>query len=448
MKKIISTCLLLGFIVTPVFSNDLFDQLKNVLPQIKPNKNPIAPSQITNSKTDTSNSTNSSDQICKAVFGKPFKERKIGSPDELIKRYFKISPDFDKNLYQGINNQFSGTLISLPNHIEDLKEKNIKNLASSFVANPSTAILAQIIEYAEKGDGFIPPRVPEPSEKGDAQVLLAMVMMQYPQLSNNKEQVMTALKLGEKGGSALGTVFISRAYLYGDYARHDMNMFVATLGAGGRKYPTSLENNSIYYALEKVPPNWKQREDFIQQLQMVQEIQDSFKKQQAASDTQNNPINQKALKLMEEGDAIDQLTLDALGAGPKMAEIRAKGEMLRKEGTGEADVIKIKVFQSEAAANLVSDLLRANPKLDGEAKLKFQKANQIRLDNVAKSYNLTAELALYFFNGNIGQVLNTGPLIKQYHRNSCNVLYRQIEIAKMTGVPTEMKSNIEMQKEL
>jgi hypothetical protein len=32
--------------------------------------------------------------------------------------------------------------------------------------------------------------------------------------------------------------------------------------------------------------------------------------------------------------------------------------------------------------------------------------------------------------------------------NSCNVLYRQIEIAKMTGVPTEMKSNIEMQKEL
>ena len=448
MKKIVSTCLLFGFIATPVFSNDLFDKLKNVLPQTNQSKNPGAAPQMPNSKTATSNSSNSSDEICKAVFGKPYKERKISSPDELIKKYFKTTPDFDKNLYQGINNQFSGTLISLPNHIEDLKEKNIKNLASSFVANPSTAILAQIIEYAEKGDGFIPPRVPEPSEKGDAQVLLAMVMMQYPQLSNSKEQVMTALKLGEKGGSALGTVFISRAYLYGDYARHDMNMFVATLGAGGRKYPTSLENNSIYYALEKVPPNWKQREDFIQQLQMVQEIQDSFKKQQAAADSQNNPINQKTLKLMEEGDAIDQLTLEALGAGPKMAEIRAKGEMLRKEGTGEADVIKIKVFQSEAAANLVSDLLRANPKLDGEAKLKFQKANQIRLDNVTKSYNLTAELALYFFNGNIGQVLNTGPLIKQYHRNSCNVLYRQIEIAKMTGVPTEMKSNIEMQKEL
>ena len=63
MKKIVSTCLLFSFIATPVFSNDLFDQLKNVLPQIKPNKNPSAPSQITNSKTDTSNSTNSSDQI-------------------------------------------------------------------------------------------------------------------------------------------------------------------------------------------------------------------------------------------------------------------------------------------------------------------------------------------------------------------------------------------------
>ena len=198
MKKIISTCLLFSFIATPVFSNDLFEQLKNVLPQTNQSKNPSAGSQITNSKTDTSNSTNSSDQICKAVFGKPFKERKISSPDELIKKYFKITPDLDKNLYQGINNQFSGTLISLPNHIEDLKEKNIKNLASSFVANPSTAMLAQIIDYAEKGDGFIPPRVAEPSEKGDAQVLLAMVMMQYPQLSNNKEQVMTALKAGDQ----------------------------------------------------------------------------------------------------------------------------------------------------------------------------------------------------------------------------------------------------------
>lgn len=470
MKKNLLLCVTAGALSLPAYSVDLFDKLKNVLPPAPGNKQ-VAPNTVNPAnapKTDmaTTKQTNmpsnapsvpggagpsagSVDDVCKAVFGKPFKEKKLSvAPEELVKKYFKLSADFDKILYQGINNQYAGTLISITNHVDDLKEKNIRNLASSFIANPSIGMLAQVIEYAEKGDNFVPPRDPEPSEKGDAQTLLAMIMMQYPQLLIDKGMVMNALKMAEKGESGLGVTFIARAHMYGDYANPDMNAFAAYVGRASKKYQVKLSTQSAFYAIEKMPPNWNARNNFIQMLQSGQEMQESFKRQQNAAASQGNDLNLKAIKLMDEGENIDQLTLEALGAGPKMAEIRAKGEMLKKEGNGTADVIKVKVYQSEQAANVVSDLLKANPKLDAEAKQKFEKANQIRLDNTTKLYNLVGEIGVQFFSGNIGQVMNTGPMIKQYHKNSCTLLYRQIEMAKMTGTPVQLQSNVEIQKEL
>lgn len=465
-------CLTVSALSLPAYSADFLDKLKNALPPA-PGGRPVAPNQANPGRQDMPTMPNgnmpaqqngnmpaapagagggmagSVDEVCKAVFGKPFKEKKLSAaPEELVKKYFKISPELDKILYQGINAQYSGTLISISSHVDDLKEKNIKNLASSFIANPSLGMLAQVIEYAEKGDNFVPPRDPEPSEKGDAQALLAMIMMQYPQLLIDKAMVMNSLKIAEKGESGLGVALIARAHMYGDYANPDMNAFAAYVGRSSKKYQVKLATQSAYYAVEKVPPNWNARNNFIQILQSGQDAQESFKRQQGAASSQGNDLNIKALKLMDEGENIDQLTLEALGAGPKMAEIRAKGEMLKKEGNGTADVIKVKVFQSEQAANVVSDLLKANPKLDAEAKQKFEKANQIRLDNVTRLYNMVGEIGLQFFTGNIGQVMATGPLVKQYHKNSCTLLYRQIEMAKMTGTPVQLKSNVDMQKDL
>jgi hypothetical protein len=465
VKKNLLLCLTVSALTLPAYSVDFLDKLKNALPPAPGNKQ-ASPPQTNAGRPDMPAAANgnmpaaaptsagggmagSVDEVCKVIFGKPFKEKKLSAaPEELVKKYFKVSADFDKVLYQGINAQYSGTLISISNHIDDLKEKNIKNLANSFIANPSLGMLAQVIEYAEKGDSFVPPRDPEPSERGDAQTLLAMVMMQYPQLLIDKAMVMNSLKLAEKGESGLGVVFIARAHMYGDYANQDMNAFAAYVGRASKKYQVKLATQSAFYAIEKAPPNWNARNNFIQLLQSGQEMQESFKRQQNAASAQGNDLNTKAIKLMEEGENIDQLTLEALGAGPKMAEIRAKGEMLKKEGNGTADVIKVKVYQSEQAANVVNDLLKANPKLDSEAKQKFEKANQIRLDNVTKLYNMVGEIGLQFFSGNMGQVLNTGPLVKQYHKNSCTLLYRQLEMAKMTGTPVQLKSNVDMQKDL
>lgn len=466
MKKKLLICVAACSLSLPVFSVDFMDKLKNALPGAPAGK-PSVPGQNTGKPemptaapngnvalvspgaSATGSGNGSVDEVCKAVFGKPFKEKKLSAaPEELVKKYFKMSADFDKVLYQGINVQYSGTLISISSHVDDIKEKNIKNLTDSFLANPSIGMLAQVIEYAEKGDGFVPPRDPEPSEKADAQTLLAMIMMQYPQLLIDKAMVMNTLKLAEKGQSGLAVAFIARAYMYGDYASQDMNTFAGYIARSSSKYQVKLTSQSVFYAIEKAPQNWNARNNFIELMKSGQGVKESFDKQKNAASAQGGDLNLKAIKLMDEGDSIDQLTLEALGAGPKMAEIRAKGEMLKKEGDGSADIIKIKVFQSEQAANVVSDLLKANPKLDSEAKQKFEKANQIRLDNVTKLYNIVGEIGMQFFSGNIGQVLNTGPLVKQYHKNSCTLLYRQIEMAKMTGTPVQLKSAVEMQKDL
>ena len=472
MKKNILLCLTVSALSLPAYSVDFLDKLKNALPPA-PGSKPAAPNQANPGKQDMPAMPNgnmpaqqngnmpaaptsagggmagSVDEVCKVVFGKPFKEKKLNaSPEDLVKKYFKVSADFDKVLYEGINSQYSGTLISLTNHVDDLKEKNIKNLANSFIANPSLGMLAQVIQYAEKGDNFVPQREPEPSEKGDAQALLAMIMMQYPQLLNDKSMVMSSLKIGKDGKSGLAIALMARAHMYGDYAKHDMNIFAGLVAEAAAKYPVKLVPQSVYYAIEKVPPTWRDRNDFINMMKSGKDMEESFNRQKNAASAQGNDLNLKAMKLMEEGENIDQLTLEALGAGPKMAEIRAKGQMLQKEGNGSADVIKVKIYQSEQAANVVSDLMRANPKLDGEAKQKFEKANQIRLDNVTKLYNMVAEIGLQFFSGNMGTVMTTGPLVKQYHKNSCTLLYRQIEMAKMTGTPVQLKSNVDMKNEL
>ena len=260
--------------------------------------------------------------------------------------------------------------------------------------------------------------------------------------------VLNTLKLAENGQSGLAVAFMARAYMYGDYDNKNMNTFANYNARASSKYPVKLADQSVFYAVEKMPPNWNARNNFIEILKLSQQVQDSFTRQKNATSAQGNDINVRALKLIEEGANIDQLTLEALGAGPKMAEIRAKGEMLKKEGDGTADVIKVKVFQSEQAANVMNDLLKANPKLDAEAKQKFEKANQIRLDNVTKLYNIVGDLSVQFFAGNTGQVLATGPLVNQYHKNSCTLLYRQLEMAKLTGTPAQLKSNDEVAKEL
>jgi len=93
-------------------------------------------------------------------------------------------------------------------------------------------------------------------------------------------------------------------------------------------------------------------------------------------------------------------------------------------------------------------MVNAGSKLDEDAKAKLAKANQIRLDNTAAMRNVQIQVVTQFFNGDMGELLLTGPLINQYYKTSCKVLYRQLEVSKLSGAPIPQKTNIELAKDL
>ena len=150
---------------------------------------------------------------------------------------------------------------------------------------------------------------------------------------------------------------------------------------------------------------------------------------------------------MREGEKIDQLTLDAMGLGPKIAELRAKGDLLRKEGKGEANLIQVEVNQSAEYQREVAQLIATNPKLTDEAKTKLEKANKLKVDNLISLRGLTIEVALKFFSGDIGATVESGGLINRYYHNSCNVAVRQLEFSKQMGVPQPAINDAKLAKD-
>jgi len=373
----------------------------------------------------------------------PVKQKDLAgsSPEQLVGKYFKMSTDIEKLLLDGIGAQRVGTMPSFDKLLDDIKDKEIKKLGQAFQANPSVPVLAQIIAYAERGDGYVAER--EPAEIAEAKTLLAMVMMQYPNLATNKDYVLVLLKQAESKQSGLAIAFIARAHLFGDYAPKDVNAFSNYIAQASKNYPVKLADQTIFYAIQKLP-DWQYRDQYLNLLKGSQQMQESFQKQQNAA--KSTDTNRRAILLMREGEKIDQLTLEAMGAGPKIAELRAKGEMLRKEGSGEANLIQVEVNQSAEYQREVARLVATNPKLTDEAKGKLEKANKLKVDNLTTMRGLTVEVALKFFSGDIGGTVESGGLINRYYNNSCNVAVRQLELSKQIGVPQPAVNNAELAK--
>ena len=369
--------------------------------------------------------------VCRGALGTPFKEKTLAvSPEQLVGKYFRVSTDMDRLLMDGINQQYTGSMVSIRAHLDDFKDKEAKNLAEAFVANPSVPMLAQVIQYAEAGDGFTPQR--GPSELAEAQALLAMTMMQYPKLTLNNGYVNQFLKYSESGESGLGRALLARTYLFGDYSQQNISAFSNYIAQASKFYQVKLSDQSIIYALQHVP-NWQYRQQYLDLQRSSQDFAQSITRQQNAA--KSSDTNKRALLLMREGETIDGLTLEALGAGPRMAELRAKAEMLRKEGAGEANLIEIQANQSEDYSNEIKKLMAASPQLDAAAKVKLTTANKLKVDNLGKMYGLTIEVALKFFSGDIGETVNSGGMINKYFRNACSVGSRQLELGKQTGIP-------------
>jgi len=370
-------------------------------------------------------------QFCQQFFGKPFKQKTLsGQPDALVGKYFKITPETDNILAAGVNAAHAGSLTSLRVHLDDLKDNVVRQLADAYLANPSIPMMAQVIAYAEGGDGYAPEN--GPSEQTEAQTLLAMLMMQYPQLTLNRGYVIELLKQAESRKSGLARTLVARSHLFGDYAPQDINAFSNYIGQAQSNYRVKLADRTIFLALEKLP-NWRYRQQYLDLLRQSQEMQQSFQKQQQAARSSN--LNARALEVMREGNRADLLTLEALGAAPKAAEIKAKGEMLRKEAAGEANLIKVEVGASDDAKVEIMKMMASAPTLDEAAKGKLAEANRIKADNLGKFYSITFELWMKFWSGDVGSIIETGQYINQYGRNTCQLINRQVEVAKQSGIP-------------
>jgi hypothetical protein len=381
----------------------------------------------------------------------PYKQKDLAgsTPEQLVGKYFRVSADMEKLLSDGISIQHPGTLASFETVLQDIYDQEMKKLGEAFLANPSIPVLAQIIAQSERGDSFQAKNQAGalmPSEKAEAKTLLAMVMMQYPNLVINRDQVLPLLKQAESHefASGLARALIARSYLFGDYAKKDINFFSHLAGQSETRYRVNLDYKTVFYAIEKFP-DWKGRQMWLDRIAENQEIQQSFQEQRDAA--KSTDVNKRAIDLMRQGERIDQLSIEALGAGPKIAEIRAKGEMLRKEGSGEANLIKVEVYQSDEYRKLVEQLISAKPKLTEEAKDKLAKANKLKLESIANFLSIRKELVLQFFSLDIGGAAENGSLINAYYNISCKVGVIQIELAKQVGIPAPVIDSAKLAKD-
>ena len=433
--QIISLSLIALGLSTPSYA--FFDKLNETMKKIQQGGGSPATSSAGRSG-DTFNAT------CQQMLGVGFKQKSLsGTPDALVGKYFKLSADIEQKLSQGINRSFKGSLVNLKSHIEDIYNTTVRDLAEAFNADPSVAMIAQVIAYAETGDGYRDGE--KPSERTEAQTLLAMILMQYPELVLDKNKVNEILRQSSLDNSGLGLALVARNYLFGDYAQQDINIFSNYIGQASGQYTVKLADQSIFFALDKIP-NWKMRKTYLDLLKQSEQMTASFNRQRAAA--KSSDTNKRALALMREGRKIDELTLEALGAGPRMAQIRAKAEMLKKEGAGEANLIEVAANQSASFKAEVNTLLAKNPQLDNQAKEKLAEANRLMVQNLNAMKIITIEVALKFFSGDIGGTMESGDHINRYFRDACGVGKRKIDLAKQIGIPSPQIPASELAKDL
>lgn len=440
MKTFLLTALLF-LVANP--ANAFLDQLKKQLETIKVPQQ-LGVTQPHSGQTNvagTSTSEGTIDRVCKSVLPSPY-EGKLPegqSPEAIVGRYFRVSANLSEELRSKIDVMHG--VVAMPNlrdviKLGDLRDNKVESLAQAFVSDPSVTNLAHIVYLAETGDGYEPED--GPSEKTEARTLLALTMLQYPDLALDRNLAPKILRENFLKKSGLSVALLARFHLFGDYLSKDVNAFSNYAGQASSLYQVHLNDQSIFYALEKIP-NWqfkKQYEDLINQ---SKQMQDSLNRSKGSTQASAS-LRQRSQELVEKGLELDYQTMEALGAGPLVAQLRASGERKKKEASGEANIIGIAVSTSDEYRKEFEKLLASSPKLSEEAKNQLKAANQKRAENVNEMYALTGQIAMLFFNGNFGETQELGGQLNAYFRNACDVTFRSIRYAKESGVPEPIVS--------
>jgi len=380
--------------------------------------------------------TGSVDAICVRVFGAPYEGRLPAGtpPEEMVSKYFKVSNELSQHLRNGISEIRPGVMPNMEHMIRDLNDTEVRRLAEAFVRNPSVVNLAFIVNMAERGDGYAPEN--RPSQQTEARTLLGLVILQYPNLSINPGHAAVIFRENFIRNSGLSMAMLARMHLFGEGLPRDIGAFSNYVGQASSNYQVHINDQTIFFALDNLK-NWTQADQYRSLLQSSKDMMESFNRSQNASSVAP-VIRKRALELMSKGEEIDYLTLDALGAGPTVAQLRARGERMRKEASGESNLIKVAVETSEEYKQELNNLLKSSPKISDDALKKLADANKLRLENVNEMYKVTGQVALLFFNGSIAETQEIGGYVNAYFRNSCESTFRSIEFAREAGEPAPM----------
>ncbi|MBC8550670.1 MAG: hypothetical protein H8D23_13585 [Candidatus Brocadiales bacterium] len=387
------------------------------------------------------------EESCRGIFGSTYEKVDLGkSPEEIVSQYFITPPDLEQRLYEGINTYHTGSFNQLTRKlIDDLEQNKAKRIAEAFKGNPSIEMLAQVIRQSETADSY--EEMGDfgggtPSVRTEMKTVLALIMLQYPDLLKEKQEPVAILKKTRMKYSKLSSVMLARFHLYGDYQDENIDAFSNYIANG-----SGIKNadSTIVWAMENVP-NWKNKKQYEGLMKQSQEMQKSLnrQKQKASGST----INARALKLMQKGLEIDALTADAFGAGDEIAKIRATGTLMEKEASGEDNLIEIKASQNADSAKIIQQHLAAKKSLSGSSKQKFEEANAMRVKNHAELVALQGAVAVKFFTEGLGEALNSGPYINQYFRDSCQTTMMSTQFAENVGVVTPVQPAEDLADEL
>ena len=410
----------------------------NMAPQSGPAHN--------NASADTGNRW--IEESCRGVFGSSYKKIDLGgqSPEEVVGKYFITPVDLEQRLYDGINYYYTGSFNQLSKKlIDDLHNNEAKRIAEAFKANPSVDMLAQVIRQSEVADSYEEQGDyggGNPSVRTDVKTVLALIMLQYPDLLKNKEDPVSILKKTRMKYSKLSSVMLARFHLYGDYQEKNVDAFSNYIAQG-----SGIKNadSTIVWAMENLP-NWNMKGQYEGLMKQSQEMQKSLNRQKQKSS--GSAINERASRLMEKGLEIDALTADAFGAGDEIAKIRATGALMENEATGEGNLIEVRASQNSDSAKIIEKHLSVKKVLTGSAKDKFEKANAMRVKNHAELVALQGAVAVKFFTEGLGEALNSGPLINQYFRDSCKTTMMSIQFANNIDVVTPVQPAEDLADEL
>jgi hypothetical protein len=422
----------------------LFDQLQKLGNQIQM-QNPSTGGAPAGGAKKNANGESTMDQICNQQFGAAYTGQFPAgkSAEDMVGQYFKVSADLSKKLKTGLATMHKGSMVNLRYVVGDLRDKKVESLARTFLDDPNMQNLGFIVALAQKGDGYKPED--GPSELTEAKTLLALTILQYSDLALDKGQAAVMLRENFMAESGLSIALLARFHLFGDYLNQNMSAFDNYIGQASSKYPVKLADQTIFYALKNIP-NWAKRDQYNNLLKQSKDMQASFTKQQGSAKASAN-LRGRIVNLMQEGDRINAMTLEALGAGPLVAQYRAKGERMKAEAGGNANLVEVFVTNQEAYLEETNKLLLATPQLSGDARAKLKEANDLRAKNISESYAITGQIAMLFFSGNFNETMELGGSVNRYFADSCKATLRMSEFSKQAGVP-ESTAKIDANSEL